>query len=171
MRKRVKYWGKYRGRVFDNADPQQIGRLLVEVPDFGALSPNSWAMPCLPMTGKQAGVWVLPQIGSDVWVEFEHGDIDYPIWTGCWYGSVADVPPMALLAPPTQPNIVLQTSGQTMLVLGHAPGPTGSILLKTSTGAMIAINDAGIIISNGKGATIELNGPTVTVNGGALTVT
>ncbi len=123
------------------------------------------------MTGKQAGVWVLPQIGNNVWVEFEQGDIDYPIWTGCWYGSVDDVPPMALLAPPTQPNIVLQTSGQAMLVLGDAPGLTGGILLKTSTGALIAINDAGIIISNGKGATIELNGPTVTVNGGALTVT
>ena len=78
---------------------------------------------------------------------------------------------MVLLAPPSQPNIVLQTGGQTMLVLGDAPGPTGGILLKTSTGAMIAINDAGIIISNGNGATIELIGSTVTVNAGALTVT
>jgi uncharacterized protein involved in type VI secretion and phage assembly len=171
MSKGVKYWGKYRGTVVNNADPQQIGRLLVEVPNVGGLSPNSWAMPCLPMTCKQAGVWVLPQVGNGVWVEFEHGDIDYPIWTGCWYGSVAEVPPMALLAPPSQPNIVLQTGGQTMLVLGDAPGPTGGILLKTSTGAMIAINDAGIIISNGNGATIELIGSTVTVNAGALTVT
>ena len=171
MSKGVKYWGKYRGTVVNNADPQQIGRLLVEVPNVGGLSPKSWAMPCLPMTGKQAGVWVLPQVGNGVWVEFEHGDIDYPIWTGCWYGSVAEVPPMALLAPPSQPNIVLQTSGQTMLVLGDSPGPIGGILLKTSTGAMIAINDAGIIISNGNGATIELIGSTVTVNAGALTVT
>jgi uncharacterized protein involved in type VI secretion and phage assembly len=171
MRKGTKYWGKYRGTVVNNADPKQVGRLLVEVPDVARLSPNTWALPCLPMTGKQSGVWVLPQIGAGVWVEFEHGDIDYPIWTGCWYGSAAEVPPMALLAPPSQPNIVLQTSGQTTLMLSDAPGPIGGILLKTSSGAMIAINDAGITISNGNGATIELIGPTVTVNAGALTVT
>jgi uncharacterized protein involved in type VI secretion and phage assembly len=106
-----------------------------------------------------------------VWVEFEHGDIGYPIWTGCWYGSVAEVPPLALLAPPTLPNIVLQTGGQTTLMLSDTPGPTGGILLKTLTGAMIAINDVGITISNGKGATIVMTGPTVTVNAGALTVT
>jgi uncharacterized protein involved in type VI secretion and phage assembly len=108
------------------------------------------------MTGKQSGVWVLPQIGAGVWVEFEHGDIDYPIWTGCWYGSVAEVPPTALLAPPNPPNIVLQTGGQTALMLSDAPGPTGGVLLKTLTGGMIAINDAGITVSNGNGATIEL---------------
>jgi hypothetical protein len=53
MSKGVKYWGKYRGTVVNNADPQQIGRLLVDVPNVGGLSPNSWAMPCLPMTGKR----------------------------------------------------------------------------------------------------------------------
>ena len=78
---------------------------------------------------------------------------------------------LMLLAPPSHPNIVLRTGGQNVLVLGDSPGPTGGILLKTSTGAMIAINDAGIIISNGNGATIELIGSTVPVNAGALTVT
>ena len=166
-----KYWGKYRGTVLNNVDPMQIGRLLLQVPDVGGPIPRTWAMPWLPMTGKQSGVWVLPQVGAGVWVEFEHGDIDYPIWTGCWYGSVAEVPPLALLAPPALPNIVLQTGGQTTLMLSDTPGPTGGILLKTLTGAMIAINDVGITISNGKGATIVMTGPTVTINAGALTVT
>ena len=171
MSKGIKYWGKYRGTVVDNVDPMQIGRLVVQVPDVGSPIPSTWAMPCLPMTGKQSGVWVLPQIGAGVWVEFERGDINYPIWTGCWYGSLAEVPPMALLAPPGLPNIVLQTGGQTTLMLSDAPGPTGGILLKTPTGAMIAINDAGITISNGKGATIVMTNEIVTVNAGALTVT
>src|SRR5713101_6510412 len=118
-----KYWGKYRGTVLNNVDPMQIGRLLVQVPDVGGPIPSTWAMPCLPMTGKQSGVWVLPQVGAGVWVEFEHGDIDYPIWTGCWYGSMAEVPPLALLAPPTLPNIVLQTGGQTTPMLSDHPGP------------------------------------------------
>ena len=74
-------------------------------------------------------------------------------------------------APPGLPNIVLQAGGQTTLMLSDAPGPTGGILLKTPTGAMIAINDAGITISNGKGAMIVMTNETVTVNAGALTVT
>ena len=50
-----------------------------------------------------------------------------------------------------------------------AGGP--GITLKTPTGAMLVINEEGILISNGQGATISLVGPTVTVNEGALTVT
>ena len=57
MSKGIKYWGKYRGTVVDNVDPMQIGRLVVQVPDVGSPIPSTWAMPCLPMTGKQSGVW------------------------------------------------------------------------------------------------------------------
>lgn len=166
-----KHWGKYRGMVMNNIDPMQLGRLMVQVPDATGLLPSTWAMPCLPMAGKQSGVWALPQVGSGVWVEFEHGDIDYPIWTGCWYGTSAEVPSLALAAIPGQPNIVLQTGGQTTLMLSDTPGPTGGILLKTSSGASIMINDVGITITNGKGATISLTGPTVTINESALSVT
>src|SRR5260370_7885449 len=123
MREDGKYWGKCGGRVMNNVGPMQIGRLLVQVPDVGGPIPSTWAMPCLPMTGKQSGVWVLPQVGAGVWVEFEHGDIGYPIWTGCWYGSMAEVPPLALLAPPTPPNIRLQTGGQTPPMLRETPCP------------------------------------------------
>ena len=117
------------------------------------------------------GMWAVPQIGAGVWVEFEQGDPDYPIWAGCWFGSAAEVPALALTAPPPLSNIVLQITAQNALMISDLPGPTGGILLKTSTGAMISINDVGITISNGKGAIIAMNGPTVTVNGGALTVT
>jgi len=65
---------------------------------------------------------------------------------------------------------VIQTQGQNTIMISDVPGPTGGILLKTTTGAMIAINDVGITISNGKGATIVLTGPSVTINNGAFTV-
>lgn len=171
MKKLDKHWGKYRGMVMNNIDPMQLGRLQVQVPDVTGLLPSTWAMPCLPMAGKQSGVWVLPQVGAGVWVEFEHGDLDYPIWTGCWYGATSEIPTLALGAIPGQPNIVLQTGGGTMLMLSDTPGPTGGILLKTSSGASIAINDVGITITNGKGATISMTGPTVTINESALSVT
>jgi len=86
-----KFYGKYRGTVMNNLDPLQIGRLQVDVPDVAGLIPSSWAMPCFPFTGKQMGAYMIPQIGSGIWVEFEQGNPDYPIWSGCWYGLAAEV--------------------------------------------------------------------------------
>jgi uncharacterized protein involved in type VI secretion and phage assembly len=165
-----KYYGKYRGTVVNNLDPLQIGRIQVIVPDLG-ITPSSWAMPCFPLAGKQMGVYYIPQVGSGVWVEFEHGDPDYPIWTGCWWGVAAEVPPLALAGLPASPNILLQTTAQNAIVISDLPGPAGGIMIKSTTGAMILVNDVGITISNGKGATIVMAGPTVTINNGALVVT
>ena len=164
-----KYFGKYRGLVINNIDPMQMGRLMVQVPDI-SLIPSTWAMPCFPVTGKQMGVWVLPVIGSGVWVEFEQGNTDYPVWVGCFPGSAADVPALALAGNPVSPSIVLQTTLQNTLMISDMAGPAGGILLKTMTGALISINDIGITISNGKGALISMTGPMVDINAGALTI-
>ena len=169
-----KYYGKYRGTVVNNIDPEQRGRIQAIVPATGTLVPTSWALPCVPIAGKQEGIFVIPQIGSGVWIEFEGGDLDNPVWTGGFWGLAAEVPAMALVPPPIPPgqNIVIQTTGQNMvLVSDSAPTPiSGGIVLKSTTGAMIVVNDSGIYISNGKGASILMVGPTVTVNNGALTV-
>jgi len=170
MSEAKRFFGKYRGTVVNNVDPMQMGRIQAMVPDVSNVIPSTWAMPCFPVTGKQMGAWMIPQIGTGVWIEFEQGDPDYPIWSGCWFGSAAEVPALALAAPPAVPNFVLQTQGQNTVMISDVPGPTGGILLKTTTGAMIAINDVGITISNGKGATIVLTGPSVTINNGAFTV-
>jgi hypothetical protein len=166
----TQYFGKYRGSVLNNVDPMQIGRLQVVVPDVSGVIPSTWAMPCFPIAGKQMGAYVIPQIGAGVWVEFEQGDLDYPVWTGCYYGSAAEVPALAFAGVPASPNIVVQTTAQNSLVLSDLPGPTGGIMLKSTTGATIIVNDTGIYIQNGKGASIVMTGPTVTVNNGALVV-
>jgi uncharacterized protein involved in type VI secretion and phage assembly len=165
-----KYYGKYRGMVLNNVDPMQIGRLLVQVPDVSGVIPSSWALPCFPISGKQMGAYMIPQIGAGVWVEFEQGNPDYPIWSGCWFGSAAEVPALALAGNPASPNIVLQTTLQNTIVVSDLPGPTGGIMLKSTTGATIIVNDTGIYIQNGKGASLVMVGPTVTVNNGALVV-
>jgi uncharacterized protein involved in type VI secretion and phage assembly len=148
----------------------QIGRLMVQIPDVSNLIPSSWAMPCFPISGKQMGAYMIPQIGAGVWVEFEQGDPDYPIWSGCWYGSAAEVPALALAGNPASPNILLQTSLQNTIVISDLPGPTGGIMLKSTTGATIIVNDTGIYIQNGKGASLVMVGPSVTINNGALVV-
>jgi uncharacterized protein involved in type VI secretion and phage assembly len=165
------YYGKYRGLVLNNVDPLQKGRLMVQVPDVLGLTTSSWAMPCVPMAGIQMGVFVVPVVGAGVWVEFEGGNPDYPIWTGGFWGSAAEVPALALAGIPASPNIVLQTMGQNTIVVSDLPGPTGGIMLKSTTGATLIVNDTGIYIQNGKGASLIMAGPTVTINNGALVIT
>jgi uncharacterized protein involved in type VI secretion and phage assembly len=171
----ARHYGKYRGTVIQNMDPQQIGRVLVQVPDVLGTQPPNWAMPCVPVAGIQAGVFVVPPIGSQVWVEFEQGDPAHPIWTGGFWGSAADVPIFATAPPAIPPgqNIVLQTTGQNMVMVSDAPpsAVSGGIVLKSASGAMVVVNETGIHISNGRGATITLIGPTVDINNGGLTVT
>ncbi|GAB4205480.1 MAG: phage baseplate assembly protein V [Roseiflexaceae bacterium] len=165
-----RYYGKFRGTVVNNIDPLQLGRILVMVPDVSALLPTSWAMPCVPIAGKQMGTFMVPQVGAGVWVEFEQGDPDYPIWVGGYWGTVAEVPALALAGVPGDPNIVLQSALQHAIIISDLPGPTGGIMLKSTTGASIIINDTGIYIQNGKGASIVMTGPTVNINTGALTI-
>jgi uncharacterized protein involved in type VI secretion and phage assembly len=168
------YFGKYRGTVFNNIDPEQRGRMLAIVPDVLGLVPTTWAEPCVPLAGPSGppmGAYFMPPIGAGVWVEFEQGDPNFPIWTGCRFGSTADVPTLALAGLPISPSIVLQTAGQNCIAISDLPGPTGGIMLKSTTGATLIVNDTGIYIQNGKGASLTLVGPTVTVNTGALTVT
>jgi uncharacterized protein involved in type VI secretion and phage assembly len=167
----TKIFGKFRGTVINNVDPMQIGRIQVMVPDVSGLLPSSWAMPCLPVGGLQMGMFAVPPIGAGVWVEFEQGDPDYPIWTGCFWGMAAEVPALAMTTPPPISGITLQTSLQNGIIISDLPGPTGGIMLKSITGATIIVNDTGIYIQNGKGASIVMSGPTVTINNGALVIT
>ena len=166
-----RYYGKYRGMVLNNVDPMQQGRLQVQVPDVAGLVPASWAMPCVPIAGLQNGMFAMPVIGSGVWVEFEQGNPEFPIWVGCFWGSAAEVPALARATPPVTPAITFQTPLQNGITISDLPGPTGGIMIKSATGATLIVNDTGIYIQNGKGASITLVGPAVTINNGALTVT
>jgi hypothetical protein len=170
----IRYYGKYRGTVIQNIDPLEIGRVMVSVPDVLGENPSGWALPCVPVAGLQAGCFMVPPVGSQVWVEFEQGNRDYPIWTGGYWGSAAELPTLASTPAAIAPgqNIVLQTTGQNVLVISDAaPTPAaGGIVLKSAGGGMIVVNETGIFISNGKGATITLVGPTVDINAGGLTV-
>ena len=163
-------FGKYRGTVVNNIDPLQIGRLQAMVPDLAGFIPGTWAMPCVPSAGINTGVFTVPMIGAGVWIEFEKGDPDYPIWVGGYWGSAAEVPVMAHTVPPGVTGFTIQTPLKNGMVISDVPGPTGGILIQTTSGAMISVSDTGIIISNGKGAVITMTGPSVDINLGALTV-
>jgi uncharacterized protein involved in type VI secretion and phage assembly len=162
------FYGKYRGIVTDNKDPLMIGRVRAKVPDvFGDLE-SGWAMPCAPFGGKTTGFFAIPAAGAGVWIEFEHGDPEYPIWSGCWWGSSAEMPPV-LLAPPYK-KVMLKTEGGNSILLDDTP-VTGGITLETAGGQKIVINSLGIEITNGQGASIKMEKLKVSINDGALEVT
>jgi Type VI secretion system/phage-baseplate injector OB domain len=171
------YLGKYKAVVINNVDPMLIGRIQVIVPDVASLAPTTWAMPCVPVAGINMGMFAPPLIGSGVWVEFERGDPSKPIWVGCYWGLGAEVPILSHLVPPAVPGITLQTTLKNGIVISDTPGPTGGILIQTMTGAMVSVSDVGILISNGKGAVINMMGPSIQMigtpidmNAAALTV-
>ncbi len=161
------FYGKYRGIVTDNEDPLMIGRIRARVSDVLGDLESGWAMPCAPFGGNATGFFSLPATGAGVWIEFEHGDPDYPIWSGCWWGSAAEMPPV-LLAPPYK-KVMIKTEGGNSILLDDTPG-IGGITLETSGGQKIVISSTGIEITNGQGASIKMTGPQISINDGALEV-
>ncbi len=167
-----RYLGKFRGRVVDNNDPLHLGRLTASVPDVLGDEASTWALPCLPFTGEQAGQFVVPAPGAGVWVEFEQGDPSFPIWTGCWYGAQDELPPDALAelkAMGATKPVVIQTPGKHKILMSDVPGGEG-IKLQAAGGAYIQIDEKGVTIGNDQGAVITLIGNEVNINEGRLIV-
>jgi len=157
------FYGKYRGTVANNLDPQQMGRLQVSVPAVLGQGSLSWAMPCVPFAGPGVGFFTIPPNGANVWVEFEGGDPDYPIWSGCFWG-LGEAP----ATPAIEQMKVLKTDLAT-ITINDLPG-VGGVKIETTTGAKIEITATGIEINNGMGGSIQLTGPQVSINNGALEV-
>ncbi|HEX6608796.1 MAG TPA: phage baseplate assembly protein V [Chloroflexia bacterium] len=161
------FFGKYRGKVANNIDPMQLGRVQVSVPAVLGDGSLSWAMPCAPYGGSGVGFFAVPPVGANIWVEFEGGDSDYPIWSGCFWG-VGEVP-----AQPALPQMkVWKTDGIT-LTLSDLPGAGGFTVEVgppvVPTPLKMVFNASGIEISN-SAASVKLTPASVSLNNGALEV-
>ena len=163
MSPRQAYYGKYRGKVENNLDPLQLGRVQISCPAILGDGQMSWAMPSVPYAGSGVGFFMIPPVGANVWVEFEGGDPDYPIWGGCFWGT-GEVP----AAPALAEMKVIKTSTAT-ITLNDIPG-AGGITIETTTGMKISITVTGIEITDGQGASLKLTGPQTSINDGALEV-
>lgn len=163
------FFGKYRGIVTDNLDPMMIGRVRARVPDVMGDEESGWAMPCAPFGGNGMGFFAIPTTDAGVWIEFEHGDPDFPIWSGCWWGTAVELPPTLLAPPPAAKKLMIKTESGHILLIDDTPG-IGGITLETASGQKLVLNALGIEIDNGMGGSIKLTGPQVSINGGALEV-
>jgi hypothetical protein len=160
------FYGKYRGKVEQNVDPLQLGRLQVSVPAVLGSGRMSWAMPCVPYAGSQVGLFALPPLGANLWVEFEGGDPDSPIWSGCFWG------PGELPLPALAQIKFLRTEGVN-LTLSDLPG-AGGLTIEVGppvvpTPLTISLTASGIELSNAA-SSVTLSPVSVSLNNGALEV-
>jgi Type VI secretion system/phage-baseplate injector OB domain len=161
------FFGKYRGTVENNIDPQQQGRVQVSCPAVLGEGSLSWAMPCAPYGGSGVGLFAVPPTGANIWVEFEGGDPDYPIWSGCFW-AIGEAP-----AAPALPFVkIFKTDGLT-LKLDDTPGAGGFTLEVgppvVPTPMSLSMSSSGVEISNA-GASVSLSAASVSINNGALEV-
>jgi uncharacterized protein involved in type VI secretion and phage assembly len=170
---RSHFFGKYRGTVVDTLDPNQQGRVQVEVPSVLG-SVHLWAMPCVPYAGDGVGLYLIPEPGTGVWVEFEGGHPSYPIWTGCFWGS-GELPDT-----PVADVKVLRTGSHTI----RHDDLMGELLVASDSGAQTAytsdatttagssthsVSPTGVSSSNGAGS-IDVSATGTSINGTGLEV-
>jgi hypothetical protein len=159
------FFGKYAGTVDQNIDPYGKGRLLVKVPAvFG--DGTVWATPCVPYAASNVGFFMMPPTGAHIWVEFEAGDPNCPIWSGCFWKDDNSAP--VSFSPLADKKKMLKTDSCT-LTLDDTPG-IGGVTIEYGN-LKIEIKTQGIEITDGMGASIKLTGPTVSINDTALQVT
>jgi type VI secretion system (T6SS) baseplate-like injector VgrG len=163
----TRFFGKYRGKVENNIDPFQQGRVQVSCPAVLGDGSLSWALPCAPFAGSGVGLFTVPPVGANVWVEFEGGDPNYPICSGGFWG-VGEVPALPALAGMK----VLKTDSVT-LTLSDLPG-IGGFKVEVSPPAVavplkLVFDAAGIELTCGA-ASVKLTPISVSINNGALEV-
>ncbi|WP_413173199.1 phage baseplate assembly protein V [Anabaena azotica] len=151
------FFGKYRGKVTANQDPLFLGRIQVSVPAIFGEGRQSWAMPCTPYAGKDIGLFTIPPKDTNVWVEFEGGDPDYPIWTGCFWGE-NELPQNAKVDDPEKVQ-VFRTAGITFTLsnLGDNKGLTIEVENPVVERKLkMVFNADGVEINNQDETTIKL---------------
>lgn len=158
----TRFYGKYRGIVTDNLDPQNQGRIRARVPAVLGDQETGWALPCSPYAGNGVGFFFIPDNDSKIWIEFEGGNPGAPIWTGGFWG-IGEVPNMPALA-----DVKMIKTSTATIKLDDTPG-VGGITIETTAGMKIVMDSMGIEISYGS-QKIKLSAANVSINDGALDI-
>lgn len=160
-RAKTQFFGKYRGSVTNVSDPKKMGRLKAKVPFvYGDEQDSNWCIPVTPFAGSGHGLYLMPEVDDTVWIEFENGDIDLPLWTGSWWRD-GDLPD------PNGPAQRVLTSASGMQVI--LDDDAKELGLKHPGGAEITLSDSTITLKIGS-TKIELSSSGVSINNGALEV-
>lgn len=152
------YWGKYRAFVADNQDPEQRARLKLQIPAVLGDADSDWALPCLPFGGSVGHGWyAVPEVGAQLWAEFEGGDLHRPIWVGTFWQQQGDAPTGEGQSHPEAAVRLLQTPSGHVLQFDDQQGAE-KIRLHHCGGAELLIDEAGsVALTDGGGARVTLD--------------
>ncbi len=171
---RTRLFGKYAGKVENNADPEKMGRLQVRCP---AVLGNElvWAMPCVPYAGPGVGFFFMPPNGAGVWVEFEGGDVSRAIWTGCYWfkGTLpegAGEPHVKLIVTDTATWKIDDDSGEVVLKNKDDASVTWTADVTTEAGSATHTVGASGVVSESSPGKVDVGAAGVTINNGAFKV-
>ena len=168
-----RFYGKFRGKVTNNADPFMQGRICAKVPAVFGEEETGWALPSAPYGGRGVGMFFIPPRDANVWIEFEDGNPELPIWSGCFW-AIGEAPhffamPPLPATPLTMPEVKVIKTNFATISINDLPG-IGNVSVETTNGLKIVMDIKGIEVSNGK-ANIRLIGKSVIINDGALSIT
>lgn len=158
-RLRTRFYGKYRGIVTD-VDAATM-RIKAKVPSVLGETKTGWCMPCVPYAGPKVGFAFLPETGSGVWIEFEGGDVSYPIWVGGYWrdGEVpADATAHVKVIVTTAPHKIELDDGKSSVTLSDPNGNT------------VTMDKSGIKLASGNSVSVVVSSSSVSVCNGALEV-
>lgn len=166
------HFGKYRGIVSDVADPNNQCRIRATVPAVLGAHQCGWAMPAAPFAGDGHGMVMLPKVGSGVWIEFEAGRLDSPIWSGAWWASGERPQPQGdgvrVIVSEKGHKLILDDEADA-LALVHGGGPeirmTASEIVLTCGACELRIGTDAITLNQGQ---IKIGLAGVSLVGGAM---
>lgn len=195
----AKHFGKYQGEVVDNKDPQKLSRLKLRIPSVLGGQITDWALPCLPyVDDPHKGMFIIPEVDAQIWVEFEEGNIRSPIWVGTSRPLLSDSPGGACkdnlskccqfiqcedilgkefirLYHPTNSEMVLEPNGS--ISLKDASGAvltmnaeTNEIIVEDSNNNILTMNSSGSKVEDSNGNVIEMSAVGVTVEAPKITI-
>lgn len=165
-----RFYGKYRAVVVDNADPENRGRLRLRIPSvLGADVVSGWALPCTPYGGMaDQGFFFVPEIDATVWVEFEAGNLEYPIWVGTFWGKpggASEVPkPADQQSPPTRKIIktlkgssieIEDKDGDEVFIIQYNDGSSKNTVTMNKDGILVEDTNANKMTMDSNGIVIE----------------
>jgi hypothetical protein len=170
MNDEQRYYGKYRGTVVNPTTPETNGRLTATV-TVGGTPMLVVAEACTPFAGASMGFYAMPQAQAGVWIEFEEGDLNRPIWTGCWWPEGQLALALGTGVDFTTLPLAMQSAAGNRLVIGTFSDDC--ITLETAladAGARVVISMDKLTLSFGPLVSIELSIDGVKICGEALTV-